>query len=76
MTRIAIVSTAHVHAASYEAVLRRMPAVELRVVERVEELGDWRPDGVVVTSENARHRADVEAAAAIGAHVLCEKRTG
>ncbi len=73
MTRIAIVSTAHVHAASYEAVLRRMPAVELRVVERVEELGDWRPDGVVVTSENARHRADVEAAAAIGAHVLCEK---
>jgi predicted dehydrogenase len=32
-----------------------------------------RPDAVVVTSENSRHRADVEAAASVGAHVLCEK---
>ena len=32
-----------------------------------------RPDAVVVTSENAAHREDVEAAADAGAHVLCEK---
>ncbi|MEW2395201.1 Gfo/Idh/MocA family oxidoreductase [Streptomyces sp. NPDC046862] len=40
---------------------------------------DWdevfarRPDAVVVTSENSRHRHLVERAAAVGAHVLCEK---
>lgn len=33
----------------------------------------WGPDAVVVCSENARHRALVEQAAAHGAHVLCEK---
>jgi predicted dehydrogenase len=32
-----------------------------------------KPDAVVITSENSRHRADVEAAAGAGAHVLCEK---
>ena len=32
-----------------------------------------RPDGVVVCSENARHRPLVELAAAAGVHVLCEK---
>jgi predicted dehydrogenase len=31
------------------------------------------PAAVVVTSENSKHRGDVEAAAASGAHVLCEK---
>jgi predicted dehydrogenase len=31
------------------------------------------PDGVVVCSETARHRGDVEAAAAAGVAVLCEK---
>lgn len=31
------------------------------------------PDGVVVCSENARHREPVEMAAAAGVHVLCEK---
>ncbi len=32
-----------------------------------------RPDAVLVCSENTRHRAHVEQAAAAGAHVLCEK---
>jgi predicted dehydrogenase len=32
-----------------------------------------RPDAVIVCSENAKHRAAVELAAAAGAHVLCEK---
>jgi predicted dehydrogenase len=32
-----------------------------------------RPDGVIVASENSRHRPLVEMAAAAGAHVLCEK---
>ena len=31
------------------------------------------PDAVVVCCENSKHRTDVEAAAAAGAHVLCEK---
>lgn len=34
---------------------------------------DWRPDAVVVCSENSKHRELTEAAAAHGAHVLCEK---
>lgn len=60
------------------------PAAELRgrnlaesldvpFVEDSEELWRWGPDAVVVTSENARHRADVERAAAVGADILCEK---
>ncbi len=32
-----------------------------------------KPDGVIVASENSGHRALVEAAAAAGIHVLCEK---
>jgi predicted dehydrogenase len=32
-----------------------------------------RPDGVIVASENSRHRPLVEMAAAAGVHVLCEK---
>jgi len=38
-----------------------------------EELLAWKPDAVIVASENARHRSLVEAAAAAGAAVLCEK---
>ncbi|HFQ95112.1 MAG TPA: Gfo/Idh/MocA family oxidoreductase, partial [Anaerolineae bacterium] len=32
-----------------------------------------QPDGVIVCSENARHRPLVEQAAAAGVHVMCEK---
>jgi 1,5-anhydro-D-fructose reductase (1,5-anhydro-D-mannitol-forming) len=42
-------------------------------VDTYDELFDWGPDAVIVTSENAGHRALVERAAAAGAHVLCEK---
>lgn len=97
MTRIAIMSFAHVHAAGYAAVLKAMPDVEvmgsdpgshphgeLRGRQLADQLGiayagsydevfAWRPDGVVITSENARHRADVERAAAAGVPILCEK---
>lgn len=50
-------------------------AAELGVdyVDTYEELLAWGPDAVVVCSENTRHRAHVEAAAAAGAAVLCEK---
>lgn len=34
---------------------------------------DWKPDAVVICSENSLHRDLVEQAAAAGAHVLCEK---
>lgn len=39
----------------------------------LDELFAWRPDGVIVCSENVRHRDHTEAALAAGAHVLCEK---
>lgn len=42
-------------------------------VDTLEELLAWQPDAVIVCSENVRHVDDVEAAAAAGAHVLCEK---
>jgi predicted dehydrogenase len=44
-----------------------------RYLDTYEELLDWGPDGVVVCSENSRHRELTELAAAAGAHVLCEK---
>ncbi len=44
-----------------------------RYFDTYRELLDWRPDGVVVCSENSRHRELTELAAAAGAHVLCEK---
>jgi 1,5-anhydro-D-fructose reductase (1,5-anhydro-D-mannitol-forming) len=42
-------------------------------VDTFDELLAWKPDAVIVTSENARHREHVTLAAAAGAHILCEK---
>jgi predicted dehydrogenase len=38
-----------------------------------EDLFEAKPDGVIICSENNRHRALVEMAASRGIHVLCEK---
>ncbi|WP_309127297.1 Gfo/Idh/MocA family oxidoreductase [Microbacterium sp.] len=50
-------------------------AAELGVeyVDTYAEALAWGPDAVVIAAENARHRELVESAAAVGAHVLCEK---
>ncbi|MHA6621252.1 Gfo/Idh/MocA family protein [Pseudonocardia sp. DLS-67] len=44
-----------------------------RYFDSYRELLGWGPDGVVICSENSRHRELTELAAAAGAHVLCEK---
>ncbi|WP_405718364.1 Gfo/Idh/MocA family oxidoreductase [Streptomyces sp. NBC_01537] len=95
--RVAVLSFAHVHAATYVELLRGRDGIDLvtadpdappgapdrgrALAERLGAAyaGTWdevfalRPDAVIVTSENARHRHLVERAAAAGAHVLCEK---
>jgi predicted dehydrogenase len=45
----------------------------IRFLGDVAALAALEPDAVVVTAENVHHRRDVEACAAAGAHVLCEK---
>lgn len=95
--RVAVLSFAHLHAATYIRLLRDREGIELVTADPEAPPGDptrgralaeglgadyadtWdevfalRPDAVIVTSENARHRHLVERAAASGAHVLCEK---
>lgn len=46
---------------------------ETRFYPSYEALLDARPDGVIVASENSKHRPMVEMAAAAGVNVLCEK---
>ncbi len=46
---------------------------DARLFPGYEALLAERPDGVIVCSENSRHRPLVELAAQAGAHVLCEK---
>lgn len=46
---------------------------EARYFPSYEALLEAKPDGVIICTENNRHRALVEMAAARGVHVLCEK---
>jgi predicted dehydrogenase len=46
---------------------------EARYFPSYEALLDARPEGVIICTENTRHRPLVEMAAGRGAHVLCEK---
>lgn len=46
---------------------------KVRLYEDYAALLREKPDGVIITSENARHLPLVEMAAAAGVHVLCEK---
>ncbi|MGW1957666.1 Gfo/Idh/MocA family protein [Streptomyces sp. NPDC001920] len=95
--KVALLSFAHVHAATYIQLLRDRDDVELVVTDPDAEPGDAtrgkaladelgvsylagyeealaeRPQAVIITSENARHRELAELAAAAGAHILCEK---
>lgn len=44
-----------------------------RYVESYEEVFDWKPDAVVICSENSKHAELVRVSAEAGAHILCEK---
>ena len=46
---------------------------EARYFHTYEDLLEAKPDGVIICTENNRHRPLVEMAASRGIHVLCEK---
>lgn len=91
--RVALLSSAHVHAAGWLAGLRQRPEVTVIGVADEDEtrgrsfamehglawFASYRallaegPDAVIINSENTRHAALVELAAAAGAQILCEK---
>lgn len=93
MTRVGIMSFAHMHAFAYADCLRRLPDAELTAVwdddagrgneaarqfetnfiEDQAAFLDSGLDAVIITSENIKHRAMVEAAASAGLSILCEK---
>lgn len=93
MTRVGIMSFAHMHAFAYADCLQRLPNAELAAVwdddaDRGQQsatqfsttfVADQASflssglDAVIVTAENVKHRALVEAAAKAGLWILCEK---
>ncbi|MGJ4843226.1 Gfo/Idh/MocA family protein [Leifsonia sp. Le1] len=73
---IELIATDPDGAAAPDAALRGealAASIGVRYVADYEAALAWGPDAVIVTAENARHRPLVEAAAAAGAHILCEK---
>jgi 1,5-anhydro-D-fructose reductase (1,5-anhydro-D-mannitol-forming) len=63
-------------AAASDSALRGRELAEscgVAYLDTYQEVFDWKPDGVIVCSENANHRALAERAAQMGAHILCEK---
>jgi len=93
MTRIGIMSFAHLHAFSYGACLNELPEVEFtaiwdddpargrkaarqyetKFIGDLDKFFDSGLDAVIICSENNKHRAMVEQAAAAGKWILCEK---
>lgn len=93
MTKIGIMSFAHLHALSYAACLQQLPDVEFAGIwdddarrgkaaakqNNVPFFADRAKffasglEGVIICSENQKHRALVEAAAEAGLWILCEK---
>lgn len=97
--KIAVLSFAHTHAASYVRHLLRRDDIELlsadpdgrsapdegprgadfaanhaiAYVDSYEEALAWRPDAVIICSENSRHAELIVRAAEVGADILCEK---
>lgn len=87
--KIAMLGVAHVHAPGYATWLNSQPDVEFIGFSEenpeyareftaapqfsVDDLLALKPQGVIVCSENTKHRALVEAAAQAGTHILCEK---
>ncbi len=67
------IRTAHMHQIPPCAGQIFAARLGVRYVESYDELFAWRPDAVVIASENSRHRALVERAAREGVHILCEK---
>ena len=93
MTKLGIMSFAHMHAYSYASAIKELDGVELTAVwdddtARGKAAGEQfgvpfiadldaflksGVEGVVITSENVKHRPMVEAAAKAGKWILCEK---
>lgn len=93
MTRVGIMSFAHMHAFAYADCLRRHPDAQLTAIwdddpprgadaakqfetQFIEDQAAFLNSGldaVIITSENVKHRAMVEAAANAGLWILCEK---